>query len=93
MERPEKAELGSGKKTAATEILEFAIRLEKHALGISDRMDEKLTGVMSQPTPQTEPSGKDSSEYPPFFQELRSIFNSIQQRLESMANMLDRTEL
>lgn len=84
----------STRQTVAAEVAQFAERLANQAHALAERVNGKLHSVMTSECPRPcEVAGKDSTEYPPLFSDLRGNLMTINGALESIEYALSRTEL
>lgn len=84
----------TARQTVAAEVAQFAERLANQAEQLVDRVNGKLHSVMTSEVPRpVEVAGKDSTEYPPLFSDLRAKLMAIHGALDSIEYALSRTEL
>lgn len=77
---------------ASVEILNSAERLSERANALAERMAKKLHPVMRDDSPR--PCNQvNSNEYPPLFNGLRACHSGIEDALDSIEHLLNRTEL
>ncbi len=79
----------------AKKILDYATSLAERAGKLAERTYEKLGPVMvsSKSTPTECEAIKQPREYPPFFEELRIRFRTIEDALYGIEDAISRTEL
>lgn len=82
------------REPVSSEVLAFAATLANRAESLAERTQAKLSPVMTSPIPNpVEIIGKDLTEYPPLFSDLRGRFFVISKALDAIEDALSRTEL
>ncbi len=83
-----------GRQPVSAEVAQLAEYLSSRAQALAERVNVKLHSVMtSDCTRPCEVAGKDSTEYPPLFADLRGNLRGIDSALDSIEYALSRTEL
>jgi hypothetical protein len=79
--------------TAASEVVEIGKHVVERADHVLKMADERLASVTRPATPAPAEKGGDEKNMPPLFSDLRAIFQTIQDRLDGIEDVLIRTEL
>lgn len=82
------------KEPVSHEIMSYATHLASISGELAERVDSKLSPVVRQscPKPGCEKL-TERREYPPMFEDLRGSLSRIEQSLNGISDIIDRTEL
>ncbi|KAA0888712.1 hypothetical protein [Oryzomonas rubra] len=84
----------NSRQLASVEIREFGAKLADRANSLAEKVETRLRPITTPPSPNPGKSSPgEDSKYPPLFQELNGILESISDSLDAIDGTIYRVEL